>query len=68
LRAAERAAEDDDFELAQQLAVQADLDADLAVATTRNRETQQLVTEVRAGLQTLEDELRRNERNNVSRP
>jgi hypothetical protein len=61
LRAAERAAEDGDLELASQLAVEADLDADLAVAKTRNAQTQALVTEVRSGLRTLEDELRRNE-------
>ena len=59
LRAAEEFADDGDFERARRLAIEADLDADLAVAITRNRETQQLVTEVRSGLQTLEDELRR---------
>jgi hypothetical protein len=59
LRAAERAIEEGDIELAQRLAVEADLDADLAAAITRNRETQELVAEVRAGLRTLEDELRR---------
>jgi len=59
LREAEAFADDGDFERARRLALEADLDADLAVAITRNRETQQLVTEVRSGLQTLEDELRR---------
>jgi hypothetical protein len=68
LRAAERAAEDGDLERASHLAVEADLDADLAAAKTRNAETQELVTEVRAGLRTLEDELRRNAQNDVSRP
>jgi hypothetical protein len=59
LRAAEEAAEDGDVALAVQLATEADLDADLAVAKTRNHETQELVTEVRSGLRTLEDELQR---------
>lgn len=63
LRAAEQAADDGDIERAQRLAIEADLDADLAAAITRNRQTQQLVTEVRSGLQTLEDELRRSETN-----
>ena len=39
-----------------------------AVAITRNRETQQLVTEVRSGLQTLEDELRRGTTNDPAAP
>ena len=68
LRAAEEFADDGEIERAQQLAVEADLDADLAVAITRNRETQQLVTEVRSGLQTLEDELRRGTTNDPAAP
>jgi hypothetical protein len=68
LRAAEQAADDGDIERAQWLAVEADLDADVAVAITRNRKTQQLVTEVRAGLETLEDELRRSQANDAVRP
>jgi hypothetical protein len=59
LRAAEDAAEDGDVQRARELAVEADLDADLATAVTRNQQTQALVTEIRAGLRTLEDELRR---------
>ena len=59
LRAAEQFADDGDTERARRLAIEADLDADLAVAITRNRETQQLAAEVQSGLQTLEDELRR---------
>lgn len=61
LRAAEDAAEDGEPERAQRLAVEADLDADLAAAKTRNQETQALVAEVQSTLRTLEDELRRNE-------
>jgi hypothetical protein len=59
LRDAERAASDGETELARRLAVEADLDADVAVAIKRNRETQALATEVRSTLQTLDDELRR---------
>lgn len=58
LRAAENAA-DDEPERAQRLAVEADLDADLAAAITRNQQTQALVAEVQSTLRTLEDELRR---------
>jgi hypothetical protein len=61
LRAAEDAVEDGESERARRLAVEASLDADLATAITRNRETQALVTEVRSGLRTLEEELRRSE-------
>jgi hypothetical protein len=61
LREAERAADDGAVERAQTLAVEADLDADLATAVTRNQRTQALASEVRSGLQTLEGELRRGE-------
>jgi hypothetical protein len=61
LRAAEDAAERGATERAQQLAVEADLDADLATAITRNRQTQALVAEVESGLRALEGELRRGE-------
>lgn len=59
LRAAEDAAEDGEVQRAQQLALEADLDADLATAITRNQQTQALVSEVESTLRTLEDELRR---------
>lgn len=68
LRAAENAAEDGAAERAQWLAVEADLDADLATAITRNQQTQALVTEVESGLRTLEDELRRRESAEIDRP
>jgi hypothetical protein len=42
--------------------VEADLDADLAAAITRSEQTQALAAEVRAGLTTLEEELRRSGR------
>jgi hypothetical protein len=59
LREAERAIEDGAGERARRLAVEADLDADLAAAITRSEQTQALATEVQAGLTTLEQELRR---------
>jgi hypothetical protein len=68
LRAAEEAAEDDEAEQARRLAVEANLDADLATAIARNQQTQALVTEVRAGLRTLEAELRRTEGAALNRP
>jgi hypothetical protein len=68
LRAAENAAEDGAIERAQRLAVEADLDADLAAAITRNQQTQSLVGEVRSGLSTLEDELRRSGSESFARP
>lgn len=60
LDAAEDAADDGDDEIAERLAVEADLDADLAAAISRNQQTRALAAEVRSGLQTLDEELRRN--------
>lgn len=68
LRAAEDAAEDGDVVRARELALEADLDADLAAAVTRNQQTQALVAEIRAGLRTLEDELRRGDGAGLNRP
>jgi hypothetical protein len=68
LRAAEDAAEDGAIERARRLAIEADLDADLAAAITRNQQTQELVGEVRSGLDTLEDELRRSGTESLARP
>ena len=59
VRAAELAFDDGAGERADQLAVEAGLDAELALAITRNKQTQTLVTEVQSGLQALEDELKR---------
>ncbi|HUQ53177.1 MAG TPA: DUF4398 domain-containing protein [Gammaproteobacteria bacterium] len=66
LREAERAIAEGETARAQRLAVEADLDADVAVAVNRNRETQQLVTEARSNLRTLEEELRRGQRDDSS--
>jgi Domain of unknown function (DUF4398) len=68
LRAADEAVEDGEMERARQLAVEADLDADLATAIARNQETQALVAEVRSGLRTLEDQLRRTDGADSDRP
>jgi hypothetical protein len=66
LRASERAVAEGEGERARRLAVEAALDADLAVAITRNRETQALATEIRSTLQTLDDELRRGDAGDAS--
>jgi hypothetical protein len=68
LRAAEEAVEDGESERARRLAVEADLDADLATAITRNQRTQSLVAEVESGLRTLEEQLRRTEGVNFNQP
>jgi hypothetical protein len=68
LTAAEDAVEDGASERARRLAVEAALDADLAAAIARNRQTQALVTEVRSGLRTLEEELRRSEGGELDQP
>ena len=68
LRAAELAVEEDENQRAQQLAVEASLDAELATAITRNRKVQELLTEVRSGLQTLDSELRRDDAADLARP
>jgi hypothetical protein len=59
LTVAEQEARDGNVVRAQQLAVEADLDAGLAAAITRHRQTELLAEEVNSGLRTLEDELRR---------
>jgi len=68
IRAAERALEDDETERARRLAAEAALDAELAVAVTRHRQTEQLASEVRSGLQTLEQELERDTNTGLTRP
>jgi hypothetical protein len=68
IRAADRALEDDEIERARRLAAEAVLDADLAVAITRHRQTEQLAAEVRSGLQTLEQELQRDADAGLARP
>jgi len=68
LRAAEEALDDGAIDRAVRLAVEADLDADVAAAITRNQQTQALASEVRSTLRTLEDELRRSDGVELARP
>jgi type VI protein secretion system component VasK len=67
LSAARKASEDGEDEVAQRLAVEADLDADVAAATARNQEMQAAVTELQQSIRALQDELQRNEQRGVGR-
>jgi predicted metal-dependent hydrolase len=67
LDAARRASEEGDKNGAQRLAIEADLDADVAAATARNQEMQFAATELRESIRTLQDELRRNEQRRLGR-
>jgi hypothetical protein len=67
LNAARKASEEGEDDVAQRLAIEADLDADVAAATARNQEMQGAVTELQASIRTLQDELRRNEQRNLGR-
>jgi hypothetical protein len=67
LNAARKASEQGDEDVAQRLAIEADLDADVAAATARNQEMQGAVTELQQSIRTLQDELRRNEQRSLSR-
>jgi hypothetical protein len=58
---ARAAREDGDLVLAQRLANQAQVDAQLAAARAGNEEMQNAVQELRASLETLREEIRRNE-------
>jgi hypothetical protein len=51
---------------AQRLAVEASLDADVALATERNATAQAAVTELNESIRTLQDELQRNEQRSSS--
>jgi len=53
------AQEDGDTQLAQRLAAQAEVDAQLAAAIAGNEEMQTAVQDLRAGLQTLREEIQR---------
>jgi predicted metal-dependent hydrolase len=67
LNAARKASDEGDDDVAQRLAIEADLDADVAAATARNQEMQGAVTELQEGIRTLQDELRRNEQRSLNR-
>jgi hypothetical protein len=68
LTAARKASDSGDEDVAQRLAIEADLDADVASATASNQKMQGAVTELQASIRTLQDELRRNEQRNLARP
>jgi hypothetical protein len=67
LDAARRASEEGEAEVAQRLAIEANLDADLAVATARNQEAQSAVSELQQSIEALQDELRRSEQRSPGR-
>ena len=68
LAKAQEAAEDGDEEIAERLAIEAELDAEVAVATAGNQEMQAALSELQESIRTLQDELRRNEQRDLGRP
>jgi chromosome segregation ATPase len=67
LTAAKEAADEGETERAQRLAIEADLDADLAVAKSDNQEIQAAVAELQESIRTLQQELQRSEQQNIGR-
>ncbi len=67
LAAAAKAREEGDDELAQRLAVEADLDATLAAAKARSHEMQSAVAELRESIRTLKQELLRSQQQTLGR-
>ncbi len=67
LAAARKASEAGDEEVAQRLAIEADLDADVASATAQNQELQDALSELQQSIRTLQDEVRRNEQRRLGR-
>jgi len=61
LASAQKALADGDNGIASRLAVEADLDAQLAMAKARSHEMQAAVAELNESIRTLQQELRRNE-------
>ena len=68
LNSARRLADEGAQVPAQRLAVEASLDANVALATERNAEAQAAVTELNESIKTLQDELQRNEARSSERP
>ncbi len=60
LERAERAMEDDDYQTAQFLTHEAEVDAELAEATSRSMTAQAAVDELRESIRVLRDEINRN--------
>jgi hypothetical protein len=67
LAKAQEAVKDGDEEIAQRLAVEAELDAEVAAATANNQEAQAALSELQETIRTLQDELRRNEQREPGR-
>src|SRR5262245_53992737 len=67
LAKAQEAAKDGDEEVAERLAVEAGLDAQVASATASNQEMQAALSELEESIRTLQDELRRNEQRDQGR-
>lgn len=67
LAAAERAQQQGDDRQAQRLAVEADLDAELALAKADNRQLQAAVAELQESIRTLQQDLRRSEQQALGR-
>lgn len=68
LAKAQEAAKDGDEEIAERLAIEAELDAEVAAATAGNQEMQAALSELQESIRTLQDELRRSEQRNLGRP
>jgi hypothetical protein len=66
LKAAQKAASDNDEQKAQWLAEEAALDADYAAATAGNQEIQTALSEQQEGVRTLQQELQRNQQRQTS--
>jgi chromosome segregation ATPase len=67
LAKAQEAVKDGDEEIAQRLAVEAELDAEVATATANSHEAQAALSELEATIRTLQDEIRRNEQREPGR-
>jgi hypothetical protein len=65
---AREAAADGDEELAERLAIEAQLDAEVASSTASNQEMQAALSELQNGIRTLQEEIRRNEQRDPGRP
>jgi hypothetical protein len=67
LNAARKAAAEGDEVVARRLAVEADLDADVALATAHNQEMQAAANELQESIQALQQELRSNDERSPGR-
>lgn len=67
VKAAEEAARKGDDQIAERLAVEASLDAQVASATASNQEMQSALTKLQDSIKALQDEIRRNEQRDQGR-